>query len=113
SVAQPQRTDAQEMLAILLKRSRIEPMPEFMTAPFPQRRILVVDDEPFVCDALKMMLTFDGHIVETASNGKEALAMFEVGKFDLIITDFAMPTDRKSTRLNSSHDQISYAVFCL
>src|SRR3989440_4914066 len=24
-----------------------------------------------------------------------------------------MNTDRKSTRLNSSHDQISYAVFCL
>src|SRR6478672_5486534 len=23
------------------------------------------------------------------------------------------PGDRKSTRLNSSHDQISYAVFCL
>src|SRR2546428_14104298 len=26
---------------------------------------------------------------------------------------FAQPKDRKSTRLNSSHDQISYAVFCL
>src|SRR2546430_12649838 len=25
----------------------------------------------------------------------------------------AMATDRKSTRLNSSHSQISYAVFCL
>src|SRR2546430_11193495 len=25
----------------------------------------------------------------------------------------AVPTDRKSTRLNSSHSQISYAVFCL
>src|SRR2546427_8724041 len=25
----------------------------------------------------------------------------------------AMPRDRKSTRLNSSHSQISYAVFCL
>src|SRR5438270_2946434 len=24
-----------------------------------------------------------------------------------------IPTDRKSTRLNSSHSQISYAVFCL
>ncbi|HSU57139.1 MAG TPA: response regulator [Candidatus Dormibacteraeota bacterium] len=59
--------------------------------PFPQRRILVVDDEPFVCDAVKMMLDFDGHIVETASNGKEALAKFEKGKFDLVITDFAMP----------------------
>src|SRR2546430_7147631 len=26
---------------------------------------------------------------------------------------FRMPIDRKSTRLNSSHSQISYAVFCL
>src|SRR2546430_7812370 len=25
----------------------------------------------------------------------------------------ALPRDRKSTRLNSSHSQISYAVFCL
>jgi CheY-like chemotaxis protein len=58
---------------------------------FPQKRILVVDDEPFVCEAVKMMLNFDGHIVETASNAREALAMFEVGKFDLIITDYAMP----------------------
>ncbi len=57
----------------------------------PKRRILVVDDEPFVCDAVKMMLAFDGHSVETAGNGKEALAMFEAGKFDVVITDFAMP----------------------
>src|SRR2546428_1823920 len=27
--------------------------------------------------------------------------------------DAALRIDRKSTRLNSSHDQISYAVFCL
>src|SRR2546430_4249674 len=27
--------------------------------------------------------------------------------------DGARPEDRKSTRLNSSHSQISYAVFCL
>jgi CheY-like chemotaxis protein len=60
-------------------------------APFPQRRILVVDDEPFVCDAVRMMLAFDGHSVETASSGKDALAMFDKSKFDLVITDFAMP----------------------
>src|SRR2546430_4038946 len=29
------------------------------------------------------------------------------------ITEFCRPQDRKSTRLNSSHSQISYAVFCL
>jgi CheY-like chemotaxis protein len=62
-----------------------------MSGPSPKKKILVVDDEPFVCDAVKMMLTFDGHTVETASNGKEALALFEVNKYDLIITDFAMP----------------------
>src|SRR5206468_8367357 len=27
--------------------------------------------------------------------------------------EMVLPGDRKSTRLNSSHDQISYAVFCL
>ena len=63
-----------------------------MKAPsFPQRRILVVDDEPFVCDAVKMMLAFDGHSVETACSAKDALALFDKAKFDLVITDFAMP----------------------
>ena len=61
------------------------------TSTSPQRRILVVDDEPFVCDAVKMMLAFDRHAVETATNGKDALAKFEKGKFDLVITDFEMP----------------------
>ena len=55
------------------------------------RRILVVDDEPFVCDAVKMMLNFDGHRVDTVCSGKDALNLFEPGKYDLIITDYAMP----------------------
>src|SRR5206468_11611554 len=48
----------------------------------------------------------------------------ELVKIDVIVTEQGMPRkfveailgelrDRKSTRLNSSHDQISYAVFCL
>ena len=56
-----------------------------------KKRILVVDDEPFVCDAVKMMLAFDGHDVVTANSGKEALSIFDKEKFDLVITDFAMP----------------------
>jgi two-component system, NtrC family, response regulator AtoC len=63
-----------------------------MTAQgFRKRRILVVDDEPLVCDAVKMMLNFDGHEVQTAANGKEALAMLEQKTFDVVITDFEMP----------------------
>jgi len=57
----------------------------------PKKKILVVDDEPFVCDAVKMMLTFDGHEVVTANDAREALKFFEADKFDLVITDFAMP----------------------
>jgi len=74
-----------------------------MNAPaFPKRRILVVDDEPFVCDAVRMMLKFDGHEVEIAKDGQEALAKFELGKFDLVITDFAMP--------NMKGDELAAAI---
>jgi CheY-like chemotaxis protein len=61
------------------------------TPPFPQRRILVVDDEPLVCDAVRMMLDFDGHVVETVGSAKDALAKLEGSKFDLVITDYQMP----------------------
>jgi two-component system response regulator AtoC len=61
------------------------------TPAFPQKRVLVVDDEPLVCDAVKMMLEFDGHKVETAGSAKAALTMLDQAKFDLVITDFEMP----------------------
>src|SRR5688572_32772022 len=32
---------------------------------------------------------------------------------DVVVTSLIENGDRKSTRLNSSHSQISYAVFCL
>ena len=54
-------------------------------------QILVVDDEPAVCRAMKMMLEHDGHKVQTASSGREALALLEQGRFDLVTTDFSMP----------------------
>lgn len=56
------------------------------------KRILVVDDEPFVCDAVKMMLEFDGHVVETAASARLALEVFAPEKYDLVITDYAMPS---------------------
>jgi two-component system response regulator MprA len=54
-------------------------------------RILVVDDDPVVCDSVMRMLAFDGHQVEMATSGEQALALFEIGKFDLILTDHEMP----------------------
>jgi CheY-like chemotaxis protein len=53
-------------------------------------RILVVDDEPAVSGAIKMMLEHDGHKVQTANNGMEALSLLEESRFDLVTTDFFM-----------------------
>jgi CheY-like chemotaxis protein len=58
------------------------------TAP---KKILVVDDEPFVCETVKLLLAFDGHEVVTALNGEEALKQFQTAPFDLVITDYSMP----------------------
>jgi len=44
-----------------------------------------------VCDAVKMMLDFDGHEVRTALNGNDALALLQHETFDIVITDFDMP----------------------
>jgi CheY-like chemotaxis protein len=55
------------------------------------KKILVVDDEPQVCEAIGMLLSFDGHEVVSANGGKEALALFARHKFDLVITDYTMP----------------------
>ena len=57
----------------------------------PAWQILVVDDEPTVSEAIKMMLEHDGHKVQTANSGREALTLLEPGRFDLVTTDFSMP----------------------
>jgi len=54
-------------------------------------RILVVDDDPSVGDAVKMLLNFDGHEVEAINNSREALNRFKPGRFDLVFTDYTMP----------------------
>ncbi len=55
------------------------------------KHILVVDDEPFVCESIKMLLAYDGHEVQTASSGSEALTRFDPKKIQVVFTDFAMP----------------------
>jgi CheY-like chemotaxis protein len=55
------------------------------------KRVLVVDDVPHVAQAIEALLVSYGHTVEVAADGKEALGLFKRGKYDLIITDYAMP----------------------
>lgn len=56
-----------------------------------QLDVLVVDDEPVALDVVKKYLTSAGHHVMTASNGYDALEIFQKNRFDLLLTDHAMP----------------------
>lgn len=53
-------------------------------------QILVVDDQPILCELLAECLSSDGHRVTTAINPHQALERFRAGAFDLVITDHAM-----------------------
>ena len=57
-------------------------------------RILIVDDEAAVLDALTRILNLEGFEVRTASNADEALGFLAAGggcQVDLMITDYRMP----------------------
>lgn len=56
-----------------------------------RKRVLVVDDERDICEAIGMLLSFDGFDVVIAANGVEALNLYGAGHFDLVITDYNMP----------------------
>ena len=62
-----------------------------LAAATPPLRILLVDDEPQIRDVLSAFLAMDGHTVETAPHGVAGLALFHANRFDLVITDKAMP----------------------
>ncbi|MEO6786154.1 MAG: response regulator [Chthoniobacteraceae bacterium] len=53
--------------------------------------ILVVDDQEIICELIAEHLSADGHQAVTASDSTEALARFDAGVFDLVITDQSMP----------------------
>jgi len=54
-------------------------------------RILVVDDEEFMREAIRLVLEREGYAVAVAVDGQEALEVLRERKPDLVITDITMP----------------------
>jgi two-component system, OmpR family, response regulator len=54
-------------------------------------RVLVVDDEPNLVEVLSMALRFQGFTVESAGNGREALAAVASFKPHLMVLDVMLP----------------------
>ena len=65
--------------------------------PFPQtggpsgKTILVVDDEEWILDLASELLRSEGHEVETAASGQQAIELLGRQKFDVLVSDWKMP----------------------
>ena len=74
-----------------------QPSPAFSARDFPassdgaSKRVLVVDDEETVTDAVARFLRTRGYEVETAGSGEDALAALGGGHFVAMLCDVRMP----------------------
>jgi two-component system, NtrC family, nitrogen regulation response regulator NtrX len=55
------------------------------------RRVLVVDDDTGIRDALRMILEYEGYQVLTAADGKTALSSLDSERVDAVLLDIKMP----------------------
>lgn len=65
-------------------------------------KILVIDDDLWTRDLMKLLLEADNHEVDVAQTGTEGLTRFAKQEYDLVMTDRAMP--------DMSGDQVAAAV---
>jgi PAS domain S-box-containing protein len=54
-------------------------------------KVLIVDDEPRMCDSLKVLLSDQGYDTQTGHSGKEAMECLSRDSFDLVLLDIVMP----------------------
>jgi two-component system, OmpR family, response regulator MprA len=62
-----------------------------VTAESGKPRVLVVDDDPRILEALRRALTLKGFAVSTAEGGEPALSLLGLGAPDVLVLDVAMP----------------------
>ena len=54
-------------------------------------KLLIVDDDPNICDMLKLYFENEGYKIKTANDGVEGLATFKMYNPDLVLLDIMMP----------------------
>ena len=54
-------------------------------------KLLIVDDDPNICDMLKLYFENEGYKVKTANDGFEGVQCFKIYEPDLVLLDIMMP----------------------
>ena len=54
-------------------------------------KLLIVDDDPNICDMLKLYFENEGYKVKTACDGMEGVNYFKIYEPDLVLLDIMMP----------------------
>ncbi len=62
-----------------------------MANELPKGHVLILDDEPAVCNLLSERLSMEGHRCVTCHSGHDALRLMSKESFDLVISDMRMP----------------------
>jgi CheY-like chemotaxis protein len=94
------------MQGAVLKAPAMAQKPDRKQGKSLRKRILLVDDQQSVREAIGLLLTLDAHTVIEAVDGAAALDLFMRDQFDLVITDFEMP-NMKGNELATRIKQVS------
>ncbi len=72
-------------------RAPVSAFPEQVTETLARSRILVVEDHPVNQEVIRGMLEPTGCQIDLVGNGRDAIEIFSVHRFDLILMDCQMP----------------------
>jgi len=67
-------------------------------------KILVIDDEPVICDGCRLVLNEKGHAVDTCSTGREGVQAVESGDYELLLLDLKLPDADGMELLQQFHE---------
>jgi two-component system, OmpR family, phosphate regulon response regulator PhoB len=86
----PSSVPLESLMAADTLRPPPPPMPEDTANPAAPR-VLVVDDDPDVCEVVATMLEAVGLTVETATSAEHALELVHASAFELVVLDWTLP----------------------
>ena len=77
-------------------------------------RVLLIEDETALREAVAEALTLDGHLVEAVAGGRDGIRRFRPGTFEVVLTDLGMPevSGLDVARAVKDADPSVYVILC-